>query len=302
VKRVSSIVAALVLAVAGSAGAGEPPRLAGASASSTVSGDSHTVWTLFDGDEASTWCAKEKVHVQLTLRLGRVTTLGTLHLSLGDSKAWARTPRIKQVFVTVKDGEKTMKKIRHKWPDHDGPKVGLVNLGAPGDSVVIDIDQVYAGSGTGGLCIPELTLEHAEGTPGPVDTAGAMAALWSHDSTRKALIGRYDVIRGGARGRIEINKRGTFTYSDAEIGLALEGKWELQDPTDDAGTVLRVKLRKMKIKGQKQAVPPQLESHTIPWVLDTAASTPAFLPWASYTIDESGAVVLVPPDDVVAAP
>jgi hypothetical protein len=281
------------LGFAGLAAADEPIQVTAATASSTTA-QAHSVSHLFDLDEATTWCAREKAKATVGVKLSGTITIDAAHLALGDFSDWKAGPRIKQVFVTVLDGDKTVKKVRHKWPDGEDPREGKVNLGAPGDGVLIEFDLSYAGSGSGGLCVSGVRLESAGAT---VDTTPIAAEAWGERAINDRFPGDYTVLRNtpdgdAAAARLEVKKRGKFEYRDSGIDLKVEGKWKLQG-TELVFDVTKAKANDKRIPYPKEPIPVSLRFQ----VPDGGA--PSFVPWIAFVRDETGALVAEPPKAVL---
>jgi hypothetical protein len=305
---VRPIVAAILVAAlstAARADEDETPRITRAVASSTA-GAAHGVEKLFDLDEATTWCAREKAQVSVAVQLSRPAVLRAARLSLGDFANWKKGPRIKQVFVTVLDGDKTVKKVRHKWPDADEPRDGKVNLDAPGNAVLVEIDLVYAGTGSGGLCLSGVTLEHgADGDSAPLDGADLAAVAWGAKNLEKMLPGVYTVVRAGPEGDVsatlELKKRGRFEYEDEQLDLVVQGKWSVSS-NEDGAVFLELDVRKAKAGGKRIGIPS--EPHVVAWRfgVQEEGGAPTFVPWNAYLRDENGALVPAPPVRVSGGP
>jgi hypothetical protein len=281
--------------------ADEPARIVSAIASSTAN-ERNGVENLFDLDEATTWCAREKARVSVGIKLSHVTPIATARLSLGNYGDWSGGPRVKQVFVTVLDGDKLMKKVRHKWPDRDEPRDGTVNLKAPGDAVLVELDLVYAGTGASGLCLSSIALDaDGDGGPTPIDPADVASAAWGKDAIQKLLPGTYTTWRPGPEGdvaaKLEIKKRGRFEYRDEALDLAVEGKWKL-DRTADGPIRLIIEIGKAKAGGKRIAFPSK--SIAAPWRFAPLGEggAPGFIPWLAFGRDETGAVVRIDPTRV----
>ncbi len=284
---------AILILCAGVAAADEAVQVTSATASSTSS-ESHAVSLLFDLDEATTWCAREKAKVTVGVKLSGRSMVDTAHLALGDFSDWQRGPRVKQVFVTVLDGDQTVKKVRHKWPDAQDAREGKVNLGAPGDGVLIEFDLSYAGSGSGGLCISGVRFESGGAT---VDTTPMAAEAWGVDAIADRLPGEYTVLRttpdgDAAPARLEVKKRGKFEYRDDGIDLTLEGKWKI------AGGGLALSVTKAKVRGKRIAHPK--DPIPVTWRFQAQdGGAPSFVPWVAFVRDETGALVAEPPRSVI---
>ncbi len=298
------IAVAVLLAVAAAARADEIGDVVEAVASSTAAPVAeHAVTRLFDQDDATIWCAKEKVHVSVTVKLSRETHLDAVELSLGDPMGWKASPRVKQVFVSVLQGDRVMKKIRHKWPDHAQSKPGKVNLDATGDGVVIDVDQVYAGTGLGGLCLAGVRFVASDPTATrDVDAAGLAADGWSDDQLRNSLSHAWKIATSldadAKPAELDVNKRGTFAYRDATSGLTVDGKWVVAPAAPPKGRALQLTITRARV-GRKAVTAPA-GATTVGWRFAPAAEgdPPTFAPWFAFGLDENGAVVLTEPQSV----
>lgn len=230
-----------VCAVGGAAGAEDAQVSLISAAASSEAGESHAVSRLFDLDEASTWCAREKARVSVALKLSAARELTTLDLALGDYSDWRGGPRVKQVYVSVLMGDALVKKVRHKWPDSPEPREGRVNLNAPGDRVLVEIDLVYAGQGTGGLCLSGMRLEG-------VDLAPLAAAAWGAENVEKSLIGKHAIDDGW----LVLEKRGKFEWSSGD--LKVSGKWKVVDGALELSVTrarhLKTKLADAVLRGE----------------------------------------------------
>lgn len=275
----------------------------GVTASSTKAPEaSHGPARLLDGDDATAFCARDKVKVRVVLTLSGPTHLDALALTLGDPAGWKQSPRVKQVFVTVREGEQTVKKIRHKWPDRDEVRGGKVTLGATGDNVVIDFDQVYAGKGLGGLCVAGAELIASEdGDTRVVDSAGLVAVVAGDERTKASLARTWKIATGdgGEPASLELGKRGTFEYKDAAADLKVTGSWRVVDGTGAAagGRALELKVTKAKRGGKRVTIPATLAPHVARWRHGPVGEGGAaeFQPWVAYAVDETGALSAVVP-------
>jgi hypothetical protein len=290
------LIAVCVLAAAASASADDIGDAVGAVASSTrVPDEEYGVARLFDGDDRTTWCAREKVDVQVTVALSKATRVDTLTLTLGNPGAWKQAPRVKQVFVTVRDGERTIKKVRHKWPDRGQVRSGTVNLGATGDNVLIDFDQVYAGTGTSPLCVGGVSLTASDpSTTRPVDAASLVAASWGDDRVKKALARKWKVFLPGDDGgeaKLELG-RGSFEFRGE--GLKVSGTWTLEDV--DGRRTFALRVTKAKAAGKRLPIPEELAPHRGAWrfAAPTEGATAMLLPWIAFAVQD-GALALIAP-------
>lgn len=279
-------------------------RVVAATASSTaIPEDRYGVAHLFDLDDATTWCAREKVHVQVTVRLDRPTTIDTLHVTLGTPLAWRANPRVKQVFVTVLQDGQTMKKIRHKWPDRDEPREGRVNVGARGDTIIFDIDQVYGGSSMSGMCVAGVRLVGGPDGGQTIDGGNLAATVWGEEPMTRAVQREFTVYRdtadGEAAATLELAKRGKLEYRDDALGLKLEGKWRLEAGPDGQGMQLVFDVGKAKLGGKRLKIPEALERLVVPWRFAPLAEGEAatFVPWIAFGVAD-GALVAAPPRSV----
>jgi hypothetical protein len=287
------------------ASAEEPARLIAAVGSSSL-GDRHGTQKLFDLDEATTWCAREKARVSVGMKLSRVTSVAAARIALGNYGDWSGGPRVKQVFVTVLDGDKVVKKVRHKWPDRDEPRDGTVNLRASGDAVLVEFDLVYAGTGSGGLCISGIALDELGegGAAAPIDTADLAQAAWGKDAIEKLLPGLYTSWRPGPEGdvaaKLELTKRGRFEYRDDALDLAVEGKWKLTRAGADAPLRLSIEIRKAKAGGKRIGFP--AGALDAPWRFAPLGEggAPGFIPWIAFGRDEKGDLSRIDPTRVTA--
>jgi hypothetical protein len=302
------VVMAALVALGGAARADDaaaapvPARIVAAEASSTEGSEATTgVARLFDGDDGTTWCAREKVKARITLRLAGVTRLSTLELGLGHPTQWKAGPRIKQVVVSVIGEGRLLKKVRHKWPDGE-PRAGRVNLQVSGDTVVVDVDQVYAGSGPRGLCLAGLRLSGGyDGGEAPVDAAALAARALGADAARAALARDFEVVvpvgEGEHRHRLRLTRQGKLVYEDTTTGLVVTGTWKL-DGEELVVTLARAKRGKAAI-----TVPPALATLRGAWRFAEPADgqPPTFLPWLALTVGDDGALAPAPPRAVLPA-
>jgi hypothetical protein len=274
-------------------------RITDASASTTDGPDDAAgVARLFDDDDATSWCARGKTKEKLTLRLGRSTRLATLELALGHPPSWKATPRVKQVFVSVLDDGKLQKKIRHKWPDGDARR-GRVHLDVTGDAVIIEIDQVYAGSGPRGLCLAGVRLAGGyDGADTPIDAAGLASAALGEDAARTALTRDFLVVvptsSGEAQHQLTL-KRGKFTYRDTGTGLEVTGTWKLSPAPSGRGLALELAPTKAT-RDKKKVALGAATAHLDVWRFQSGA----FVPWIAFAVDESGTLFAYDPQAVIA--
>lgn len=297
-KQLTSLLVGTLLgtaaALASPAEAGKVSGVAKDATASTTYGtaERRAVGRLFDGDPATTWCGSRKVKDTVTLALGESVPLTVLTLSLGNASAWKDSPRVKQVIVTVREGDRTVKKIRHKWPDHDEPSDGTVNLGAPGDNVLVEFDKVYAGATPRALCVGELGLEG-------VDTAAVALAGMSDEERLGAVMRSFTSVRegDGANATLAIKRGGVFTFAASD--LRVSGRWSFA-AAPGTGTTAKTILRftpQSSVDGSKRlTVPAGLATHDVP-MRHGAGTPPVPVPWLSYA-NETGALALAQPVEV----
>lgn len=276
-------------------------RIVAASTTGTPTGDGYAVHRLFDLDEVTTFCAREKVKFKVSVQLAKPTYLAAVYLSLGDPASWKQKPRVKQVFASVYLGDRLVKKIRHKWPDRDEAREGKVNLEASGDSVVLEVDQAYAGKqASAGLCLASLRLEaNTRDGLAPVDAADLAALSWTPDQVQNALTHKFTIALGSGTAVLELGKRGKLGYRDDAAKLEIEGRWKL-DTSQPGSRRLVFELSRVKAAGKKQAVPEDLARYFAAWrfLAPGEGEAPTFVPWEAFVVDDRGGLGRVAPQSV----